>query len=84
MRYIIFVLFIFLNTSFTSEKREKQFSQDVVTIHSLKQGLPDGEIDKITLQKNDILASTNKGTYKWDGKIWKSAKGIKEKPSDIP
>ena len=84
MRYSILFLLILFNVSFISEKKEKQFNQDVATIHSLKQGLPDGEIDKITVQKDEVFATIKNGTYSWDGSSWKSIKYVKEKSPGIP
>lgn len=84
MRYIILALFIFLNASFLSKKEEKHFYQDEAIIHSQKEGLPNKEIRAISLQNNDVIASTEKESYKWTGKSWKATKSLKQKTLSTP
>lgn len=84
MRYSILLILLFLNVSFVSREEEKKFNQDVATIHSQKLGLPEGEIVSISIQKDDVVASTDKSSYKWNGETWKSTKNPKVKALDIP
>lgn len=84
MKYSILIILLFLNVSFVSKEKEKKFNQDVATIHSQKQGLPDGEISSISFQKDVVVARTEKSSYKWNGETWKSAKNHKVKALDIP
>lgn len=84
MKYSILLILLFLNVSFVSKEEEKKFKQDVATIHSQKLGLPEGEILSISLQKDNVVASTEKLSYVWNGKIWKSTKKPKTKTLNIP
>ena len=47
MRYSILILLVFINTSFISEKKEKRFSQDIVTFHLEKTSLPRELVSRI-------------------------------------
>jgi hypothetical protein len=84
MRYIALILFILIISSFTSEKKEKQFYQDVATIHTQKLGLPDEEIIEINFHNGEVIAGTTKGAFKWNGKTWEATKSIKQKSLKLP
>ena len=53
MKYIVITFFVLLSSAFVTVPQEKRFDQDVVVIHGIDSGLPDGQIDKVFL-KDDI------------------------------
>ena len=61
-----------------SYSQEKNFNQDIATIHDVKDGLPDEPILEVELDDSTPIASTKNESYKWDGTQW-----IKSKKSKI-
>ncbi|MCG8311551.1 MAG: hypothetical protein MI975_29460 [Cytophagales bacterium] len=74
MRFLLSALLIFVNFSFISGKKEKQFFQDVVCIHSAQHGLPDGTVRKVEfLGKHPVVVLQGK-SYGWNGEKWSPVK----------
>lgn len=74
MRHTFLLLFLLLSSFITPDIKENHFYQDVATIHNSSNGLDDGIVKRIVLEKDSPITLVNGKTMKWDGKKWSVSK----------
>ena len=70
MYRILFALALILHFPFEVCAQETSFYQDVAFINNISVGLPQGNIDQISIIGNIPIATTSSGQYEWKNSKW--------------
>ena len=77
MRLISLVIFMLPLTLSGQSVGEQKFIQEVVTLHTSKQGLPEGKIDRIVVDQNKPVAISGARAYRLGNGQWALSDGSK-------
>ena len=69
----LFSIALILLFSSGSYAQVTTFHQDIAIIHGISEGLPQGNIDQISIRDNTPIATTGSGPYEWKDSKWISS-----------
>ncbi|CAG4999969.1 hypothetical protein DYBT9275_02356 [Dyadobacter sp. CECT 9275] len=81
MKFFLFCLFLIPFQLVAQSAGDQKFIQEVVTVYTAKDGLPDGPVDKIIFSKGNPVAQTPQQSFQFNGEKWIAVTSVKSAAS---